>query len=233
VGNFIGRAGEHRVLGQIVCCWNAGLNVSLDTPATTTSNASVVIAAANVPQFVTATFPAQTAGTWSTTNAQGALLRIYLAVSAGFNIVATSGNTFEMTGLILLPGVELPSASRAPFIMRPYPVELPLCQRHLYYSNPDFPLGFTSGNITGVALTSGVLSASGRFPIAMRATPTITAYLDGVSNRARSQSSGGVVTLCPAAFDACPYGLPAYYGSATPFTTGNGYDFDIKADARL
>jgi hypothetical protein len=86
---------------------------------------------AGVAQFVTATFPAQTSWGGSGSNGIGASFNIYAASSGAINIVSSTLNTLEITGLIILPGIELPSASRAPFIMRPYDQELRLCRRYI------------------------------------------------------------------------------------------------------
>ena len=37
---------------------------------------------------------------------------------------------FRITGVVVLPGIEAPSAARSPLIMRPYDQELLTCQRY-------------------------------------------------------------------------------------------------------
>jgi hypothetical protein len=130
---------------------------------------TVTIAAASTAQFVTATFPAQTTWAGSTSNGIGAYLRVLAASSGGINIVGTNGNTFEWTGLIVLPGLQLPSASHAPLIMRPYDQEFQLCSRHLTF-NKDRTHGFLLG---GVGTTSPTFVFNTQFAVPMRANPTV------------------------------------------------------------
>jgi hypothetical protein len=74
----------------------------------------------------------------------------------------------QITGLVVLPGIELPSASRAPFIMRSWDQEYLLCQRYLYRWNGGaaqrFGLGYvdTASSVQVVATT----------PVILRAVPT-------------------------------------------------------------
>jgi hypothetical protein len=92
---------------------------------------SVTITAANTAQYITATFPAQTTWTGFTDYRNGALLSIWVAGgSPNINIVSSTSNTFEWTGLTILPGLEVPSSTRAPFIARPFGQELDLSQRY-------------------------------------------------------------------------------------------------------
>ncbi len=125
------------------------------------ANVGATIAAANVAQFVTATFPAQTTGAWLTNNGVGIVLILRIAGGA-FNIAATNGNTFEITGLVLLPGILAPTPAQAPLTVRPFDQELVLCQR--YYQQL----------LTGVGVPYSATAA--RLQIAhlqtMRATPT-------------------------------------------------------------
>jgi hypothetical protein len=66
------------------------------------------------------------ANAWATTSTAA-----YIGVTGMINGVAALTDTFQITGVVLLPGIELPSASRAPLIMRPYDQELMLCRRYL------------------------------------------------------------------------------------------------------
>jgi hypothetical protein len=99
------------------------VNSAFAGPATTAT------VTANVAKYVTVTFPAQTSGTWLKDNGVGAILQIFLATPGWLNIAAGS-NIFAITGVIVLPGIEAPSAARSPLIMRPYDQELLTCQRY-------------------------------------------------------------------------------------------------------
>ncbi|WP_398480945.1 hypothetical protein [Tardiphaga sp.] len=54
-----------------------------------------------------------TAGAWATTTAPG-----YAGATGSVNGVAATTDTFQATGVLVLPGIELPSSERLPFIMR-------------------------------------------------------------------------------------------------------------------
>ena len=142
------------------------------------STANVTITAANTAQFVVATFTPPGACAASITNLLVCEFQIYLAQAGTINLAATAGNTFELTGFILLPGIELPSASRAPFITRPFDQELLTSQR--YYQ--------LSGAMAGVFRSSTNIQAAANFS-PMRAVPTVllrsgtnAANIPGVSN---------------------------------------------------
>jgi hypothetical protein len=71
-----------------------------------------------------------------------------------------------LTGLIVLPGIEVPSSSRAPLIMRPYNHELRLCQRYFGFNRPA--TGFWAAN------SATALYANAIFDAPMRAIPTVS-----------------------------------------------------------
>jgi hypothetical protein len=136
---------------------------------------------ANTWQWVTLTIPGDTAGTWNATNGAGIYLCFtvmcgtsfqaapgsWLAANAfgptgAFNGAANVANRFSITGLIVLPGLELPSQARAPLIMRPYDQELITCYR--YYEK----IGMT------MAPTTGIYNNTSWFKATKRAAPTVT-----------------------------------------------------------
>jgi hypothetical protein len=146
---------------------------------------NVVINAANTWEYKTVTVPGDTAGTWASDNTAGLTLRFCFGVGSGLqapsagswlaggysgtaattNFVATLNNVMYITGLIVLPGIELPSAARLPFIMRPYDQELIMCQR--YYQ--QIPAAKTSG----LALVADQLLLDGSWFCPMRAAPSL------------------------------------------------------------
>jgi len=127
--------------------------------------ANVTIAAANVPQWITTTYPAVTTGTWDMGNGAGLNLVFRIASSGGINIAATNGNTFEITGVVVLPGIEAPSASRSPLIMRPADQELVTCMR--YWRK------FTYVQGAYISVVGASIYATNALSPLMRATPTI------------------------------------------------------------
>lgn len=146
--------------------------INSDFSSTVAASVTPTIAAANTAQFITASFPAQTGGTWNKTNGIGFQLQISIAAGGAINIFSTIGNTFEITGLIILPGLELPSSDRAPLIMRPYDEDLRMCQRYLQR--------FSAANINDSPAAGVVYSATqALYPLLfrqkMRASPSFVA----------------------------------------------------------
>lgn len=139
-----------------------------------------VVTAANTWQFVTATFPAQTSGTWKADNSLGAQLSITIASSSTINAVASTSYVTEITGLIVLPGVELPSAARGPLIMRPYDQELLLCKRYYqktYVESTNVGTATQIGELALLVYTPYIPhNQVVQFASGLRAVPTVTLY---------------------------------------------------------
>ena len=106
--------------------------------------------AADTPQYNAVTIPGDTTGTWTIDNTAGINLTFSLGAGATYtapsanawlagsyqaapgqiNAVAASSDVFRITGVVVLPGIEAPSAARSALIMRPYDQELVTCQRY-------------------------------------------------------------------------------------------------------
>jgi hypothetical protein len=118
-------------------------------------------------QFNAVTVPGDITGTWLAMNgvgldicytiASGSTLLGTANVWAATNHVGTMGSTngvaatsdvFQLTGVVILPGIELPSATRAPLIMRAYDQESQTCKRYLRRIGPE-GTGISNGT-TGV-----------------------------------------------------------------------------------
>jgi hypothetical protein len=126
-----------------------------------------------MPEYKTITIPGDITGTWPVASGVGMCLVFALAtgssvigtanawVSSDFNGatgatngVAATSDTFQITGVVLLPGIDAPFAARSALIMRPYDQELMTCLRYWekgflnmnYRSNgtPAPPTGITS-----------------------------------------------------------------------------------------
>jgi|GEM_PF-1673174 len=110
---------------------------------------SFQIQASNVWEYKTVTIPGDTAGTWVSGAVQAATLSIqmaaganllaaegawldgqYGAVSGMVNGAATTSDYMQLTGVMLLPGNEVPSAERAAFITRAADEESEWCRRY-------------------------------------------------------------------------------------------------------
>jgi hypothetical protein len=139
---------------------------NFDASLTAWPTVNPVIATANVPQWVTLTWSPPTTGTWKYDNGIGAELCIIVGNSANMNIVGTVGNTLEITGLVVLPGVRAYTAALSPLLMRPYDQELLLCKR--YYQ--PITVGAHS-----YAPASTNVGASVSYPVQMRISPTVSA----------------------------------------------------------
>jgi len=142
-------------------------------------------------EWKTVTFPGDTVGAWKTdqtlavgiwfTAAAGTSLQApagvwtslspaIIAVTGQPNMVSTAGDTLSISGVIILPGTELPSLSRMPFVVRPQTDELMLCRR--YFQRFDWAASEMTADFYSTASAYTVLP----LPVAptMRATPTMT-----------------------------------------------------------
>ena len=214
-------------------------------------------------EFKTVTLSGDTTGTWLTTNGVG--LSVTLAVMLGSNWQGTAGawaasnyigatgmtngvaatsDVFKFTGLIVLPGIELPSSARSTLIMRPFGQEVLLCQRYFegsYASGVTVPTSGTTSNILTAKVSSntvpsGEYYAAVRYSVRKRAAPTITIYSYNatsgqVSNPAGGAdlgaNSGGVI------FSSDDNFTPYNNSGGTLSTSLFGVIFHYKADARL
>jgi hypothetical protein len=144
-----------------------------------------------------------------------------------------------MTGLIVLPGIELPASDRAPLIMRPFDRELELCRRYYWKS---FPYATAPAQNAGVAgcicgADSGTgfgASLSWRYPASMRAAPQLASFNPSAANAIGRDFSGpGDVAFV--GFNQ--FGQGAETGGivtmATSGTAGHQIGIHIVADARL
>ena len=183
-------------------------------------------------QFITVTIPGDTAGTWLTTTGVGLNLAIcmacgstytgtvstwasanYIGVTGTTNGVAATSDYMQITGLVVLPGIEMPNSTRAPFIMRPFTTELPLCQRYLAVllagsTYTAFGAGFAYSSSAGQVFLP--------YPVLMRAAPTITQSNTGIFTSA----SGIVAITSLTGYIGTESALMAITVAGTPLTTG-------------
>jgi hypothetical protein len=139
----------------------------------------------NTTEYKTITIPGDTTGTWAKDNTTGLQINFTQAAGATYttaspnvwqsgafyaatgqvNAVAATSDSFRITGVIVLPGTQAPTAAQSPLIMRPYDQELVTCKRYYYNA---------SGSYGGLASTPKIASSVYYFPVEMRAAPTIT-----------------------------------------------------------
>jgi hypothetical protein len=140
--------------------------------------------------WVTASVAGDTSGTWDKTTGIGLRLEVFSGGKAASpatagswgstNTTATTGSTQNnlsstndaalVTGLIVLPGIELPLPSRAPLILRPYGEELQSCMRYLETIDGSDGSPLASGFAENADHLYGIVP----FKVRKRATPTVT-----------------------------------------------------------
>ena len=191
---------------------------------------SFSISAVDTWEYKTITIPGDTTGIWKQGIFTGLALRIVIASGTTFQTspsVWTAGNmfaatgvinggaatsdTFQITGVTILPGNEAPSAARSPFIMRPYDQELMLCKRY-WEKVTAFQ---TAGGVAG-----GAFAANAPFSVEKRVAPTTTLA-----------STGTVVNFTLQNF--YPNTRSCYVSGVTPATAAAQIDYLIANDARL
>jgi hypothetical protein len=176
---------------------------------------SYSISSANTWEQKTITVPGDTTGTWLTDNGIGIQLRFSLGagstysasagswgttaawnVTGGVSVVGTNGATFYITGVQLEAGTVA-----SPFERRDYGRELMMCERYYQKTyNTDSAVG--SITTVGAAIARASASSSTFFlelqrfaQVAMRATPTVTAYSTATGTAGRVHVSGSDVTV--------------------------------------
>ena len=152
------------------------------------------ISSADTWEQKSVTIDGDTTGTWLTTNGVG--FQLVFSLGAGPSLVGTAGSwqaanlqntsgTVSLVGTLnatfYITGVQLEKGTVAtPFERRPFGTELALCQR---YACSTFQQGVAWGQNKGqpglytlTQSTSARVSATFKFPVSMRATPTIVSY---------------------------------------------------------
>jgi hypothetical protein len=216
----------------------------------------ITVNAASTWEYKTFTIPGCTDGTWITDNNSGMSVIITmmcgttnqappnvwknglaLGATGTINGVAATTDFILLTGVVVLPGIEAPSAARSALIMRPFDQELLTCQRYLYRRN------YASNNIW-IATLQAVSTNSNAgplldFPVQMRAVPTFTASAAStfglaVAAGGMNALTGGTVT--PTLDNAYATGMSTASGG---YVAGNAVLFGTLAagfhqfDARL
>jgi len=150
---------------------------------------SFTINAANTWEFKTVTVTGDTTGTWATDSNTGMIVTItamagstfttsagvwsagnFVGVTGTVNGIAATADAFYLTGVIVLPGIEAPSAARSPFIMRPYDQELVTCMR--YFEAWPLANGAYAPIATGQATSTTSAQVFTFFKAIKRSVPT-------------------------------------------------------------
>ena len=141
------------------------------------------INSANTWEYKTVTITGDTTGTWGTTNGVGLSLffdmgsgsnynttanawasGFYTRVSGATSLSATTGATFNVTGVQLEVGTVATS-----FDYRPYGTELALCQRYYFKTKPAASSYLSTG---GYNSSTTAFQGFLQFPVTMRTFPT-------------------------------------------------------------
>ena len=171
----------------------------------------------------------------------------FMGVTGMTNGVEATTDTFRITGVIVVPGTELPPASRIPLIMRPFDQELEACQRFFQksYNYDVLPAAVTQQGAVQIAATVfgaaqvGAVGTSFAFRRRMRASATITSYshMTGAAGSCDIGSIAGTFTApltIGLGSETGGHALTCNIGSGV-LTPGNSCEmrFHYKADARL
>ena len=182
-------------------------------------------------EYKTVTIPGDQSGAWLTTNGTGASIIIglgcgttyqttpnswqagtYFSTASSTRFFTTANNFVQVTGVIVLPGVEAPNAARSPFIVRSVDQELKTCMRYWQIVFVSDSVWHGDGNAYGTTLT---------FPVVMRAAPTLITSALSVSNQAGGYPQFSASAQHFVISTACVSGT---------FSNSNG---NVKLDARL
>ena len=168
------------------------------------------ISAANTWEYKTITIAGDTTGTWGTTNSHGVRITWGLGVGSTYSgtagswagseyfsatgatsVIGTASATWQITGVQLEVG-----SVATPFEHRSYGEEDALCKRYFYshYNGANIYWGI------GYMYSTTQMYSHIKFPVAMRATPTLsyggttTMYANG----AASTNNAGSIVIGPA-----------------------------------
>ena len=213
-----------------------------NTPATQSYVFDFTISAVDTWEWKTVTVPGCTAGTWTLmeidfTLMTGSSFKTAAAVwTAGSFIGSTTtingaanANRMSITGLIILPGIELPNSNRAALIMRPYPEELLICSRYFqfnrYAESGDFfnpYMNFWHIPVVNYRASPTVSLASGSFYVEIPWAAGINVTGGSVNNSSRVSASGGEYLL------QGTYSYTPTYNQSIAFMSVNGVKFNAR-----
>lgn len=176
------------------------------------------IISADTWEFKTVTFTGDTSGTWQKTTSAG--LHVIWAMASGSTFQTTAGAwqagnffsvsgmanagdttnaTFYLTGVIVLPGIELPTSTRSALIMRPLTDEIEVCQRYYEKSTNFGTKVLNASDASYTPIMKGVALIANNayydfifFKTRKRLTPTVTCYpYTTPTNTGRSSNDTG------------------------------------------
>ena len=208
---------------------------------------SFTINVANTWEYKTITIPGDTTGTWLKDNGVGMVITIALLigstyqttpgawVAGGFlgatgtsNTLAIINGSTLISGFVMLPGIEAPSAARSAFIIRPYDQELLICQRYFRMNGREY--GFVASSTVHVFTHTGV---------PLRASPTLVLTSTTVTGESPPWSSAWTCTAASAnaghaaALTSFDYQIGGTFSTGVSFNPSIFGQSQMKIDARL
>lgn len=162
------------------------------------------LSAGSLWEYKTITIPGCTDGTWPKDNTAGMILTIALmcgstgtstpGVWSSGNYYGTTGTTngiaaindlMQITGFIIVPGTQAPTAAQSPNIMRPYGEELATCKRY-WEKIRLFNYGYSAAGTNNAGISTP-------FMVEKRAVPTIALIANAMFNCTLSTNQATVL----------------------------------------
>jgi len=119
------------------------------------------------------TLTAPAANTWTAGN--------FIAAPGQVNAMASTSDSFRLTGVIVLPGIQAPTAAQSPLLMRPYDQELITCKRY-WEKVRAYQVSYSIAGTSVVATTAP-------FSVEKRANPTQVLLATALNNCTLNTSS--------------------------------------------
>jgi hypothetical protein len=219
----------------------------------------IVINNAATWEYKTVTFGGDTAGAWLATNGVGLDVRFCFgagsnwqtsagawtgaekfATSATTNFMASTNNVGVIAGVVVLPGVELPSSDRSALLLRPFPDALRDCQRYwwstfLYGTSPAQNVGANTGELSFNAISAGAVTQRYdlRMPAPMRVDPTATLFNPAAANAQIRDFTNSADCSLSGVWDARANRLIVFATGNAATTVNASLRVHVVADARL
>ena len=148
------------------------------------------------------------------------------------NLLGTNNNLTILTGLYIEAAAPLPASSELPMLMRPFPVELNLCERY-WEKSYDYATALNTNTNLGcaVCLAYTTTTITGmQFKNEKRAAPTMT-IISKIGTAAKWSTIGDVDIATTTAASPSTKAIAAFVSSS--LTAGVGYYGHFVADSRL
>jgi hypothetical protein len=208
--------------------------------------------AADTQEYKVITIPGCTDGTWAKDNTAGMLVVFAMAMGATntapsanswltssysaapgqVNAVASTSDAFRMSGFVVLPGSQAPTAAQSPLIMRPYDQELATCKRY-FEQSWQTTLADTRGCGAVTAINASRFIGSVLFTVQKRATPTFNIWSPVSGNQAYIWVPGIAEPALSAYPAATQINVGTIWDTTGSVAVGHTGVFHWRADARL